>query len=135
MEGKDNSKESKNNLIENEGITKEYTIIQLPPPSILKPLKSICKIDTSKKVSTGFFIKFFKGEKDFLCLMTNEHIITNELIKERKTINVYYDYESKVKEITLNPEERFIKEFITDLNIDATKVEILSTDNIEKDYF
>ena len=67
--------------------------------------------------------------------MTNEHIITNELIKERKTINVYYDYESKVKEINLNPEERFIKEFITDLNIDATIVEILSTDNIEKDYF
>ena len=67
--------------------------------------------------------------------MTNEHIITRELIKERKTINVYYDYESKVKEIKLNPEERFIKEFSKDLNIDATLVEILSADDIEEDYF
>ena len=135
MEGKVNSKESKFNLRENEGITKGSTIIQLPPPSILKPLKSICKIDTLNSISTGFFIKFFNGEKDFFCLMTNEHIITSELIKERKTINVYYDHESKVKEINLNPEERFIKEFNNELNIDATIVEILSADNIEKDYF
>ena len=67
MEGKDNLKESKINLIENEGIIKESTIIKLPPPSILKPLKSICKIDTSENIATGFFIKFFNGEKDFLC--------------------------------------------------------------------
>ena len=65
MKGKDSSKESKNNLIVNEGITKESAIIKLPPPSILKPLKSICKIDTSKSISTGFFIKFFKGKNDF----------------------------------------------------------------------
>ena len=46
MEGKDNSKELKANLKENQGNTKEYTIIQPPSPSILKRLKSICKIDT-----------------------------------------------------------------------------------------
>ena len=65
MEEKDNSKNSKNNLIVNEGITKESAIIKLPPPSILKPLKSICKIDTLNSISTGFFIKFFKGKNDF----------------------------------------------------------------------
>ena len=135
MEEKDNSKELKANLKENEGNTKESTIIELPSPSILKRLKSICKIDTSKKVSTGFFIEFFTSEKEFFCLMTNEHIITSELIKERKTIKVYYDNDSKVKEIKLNPEERFIKEFSNDLNIDATLVEILSADDIEEDYF
>jgi len=135
MEGKDNSKESNANSRENEGIRPGSTIIQLPSPSILKPLKSICKIDTSESISTGFFIKFFKGEKDFFCLMTNKHVITSKLIKERKTINVYYDYESKVKEIKLNPEERFIKEFNTELNIDVTVVEILSADDIEQDYF
>ena len=109
MEEKDNLKESKKDLIENEGVTKKSIIIQLPSLSILKPIKSICKIDTSENISSGFFIKFFKGQKDFFCLMTNEHIITSELIKERKTINVYYDHESKVMEIKLNPEERFIK--------------------------
>ena len=67
MKGKDNSKESKNNLKEKEGKPKGSAINQLPPPSILKPLKSICKIDTSENIATGFFIKFFNGEKDFLC--------------------------------------------------------------------
>ena len=135
MEGEDKKQSKENKLIVYEGLTKESPLIQLPSLSILKPLKSICKIDTSNNISSGFFIKFFKDEKDFFCLMTNEHIITRELVKERKTINVYYDNESKVKEIKLNPDERFIKAFITDINIDATIIEILAKDNIEKDYF
>ena len=67
--------------------------------------------------------------------MTNEHIITKEIIKQRKTITIYYDSESIVKEIDLNPDERFIKEFKTELNIDATFIEIIPKDKIEKNYF
>ena len=133
MEGDDNSKIHKND-IQNEGITKNSTIIQLPPPILLKPLKSICKIVTPKHFSSGFLIKFFKGDKDFFGLLTNEHIITKELIKQRKTITIYYDSDI-AKEIDLNPNERFIKEFKTELNIDATFIEIIPKDKIEKNYF
>ena len=62
-------------------------------------MKSICKIDTKEKISSGFLIKLFKGEEDFYYLMTNEHIITKELIKQKKIINIYYDNENKLKEI------------------------------------
>ena len=133
MGGDDNSKIHKND-IQNEGITKNSTIIQLPPPILLKPLKSICKIVTPKHFSSGFLIKFFKGDKDFFGLLTNEHIITKELIKQRKTITIYYDSDI-AKEIDLNPDKRFIKEFKTELNIDATFIEIIPKDKIEKNYF
>ena len=66
--------------------------------------------------------------------MTNEHIITKELIKQRKTITIYYDSDI-AKEIDLNPDKRFIKEFKTELNIDATFIEIIPKDKIEKNYF
>ena len=67
MEKEDNSNQSKkDDLIINEGILKDSQIFQLPPPSILIPSKSICKIETPKNmISSGFLIKFFKGEKDF----------------------------------------------------------------------
>ena len=48
--------------------------------------------------------------------------------------SLYYDNESRVKEIKLNINERYKKEF-TEIGIDATVVEIISTDNISKDFF
>ena len=118
----------------NEGEVKGSSLIKFPPLSILKPSKSICKIITPEKISSGFLIKFFLGEEDFFSLMTNEHIITKELIEQKKIISLFYDNESKMKEIELNPNERIIKEFI-EIEIDATVVQILPKDNIEKDYF
>ena len=135
MERENKNQSDEDKLIINEGLDETSPLNKLPTPSILKSSKSICKIGTPSQISSGFFIKFFKGEKDFYCLMTNEHIITRKLIKEKRTINVYCDYESTVKEINLNPEERFIKEFNTELNIDATVVEILPKNNIGKDNF
>ena len=118
----------------NEGEVKGSSLIEFPPLMILKPSKSICKIVTPNTISSGFLIKFFSIEEDFFFLMTNEHIITKELIEQKKIISLYYDNESKMKDIKLNPEERLIKEF-TEIDIDATVVQILSKDNIEKDYF
>ena len=86
----------------------------------------------------GFFIKFFKGNEDFYCLMTNDHVITEDMLNQKKTIRFYYDLDSKsvkFKEINLNSEERYIKYFKKDLNIDAIIIEILPKDNIDKDYF
>ena len=118
----------------NEGEMKCSSLIEFPPPMILKPSKSICKIVTPNTISSGFLIKFFAKEEDFFCLMTNEHIITKELIEQKKIISLYYDSESKMKEIELNTKERLIKEF-TEIDIDITVVQILSKDNIEIDYF
>ena len=132
MEGKDSTQNSKID-IQNEVIT--FALIPLPPPALSKSLRSICKVDTSYQMSTGFLIKFFKGEEEFFSLMTNEHSITKELIEQRKRITIYYDSESLVKEIQLNPNQRFIKEFKTDINIDATVIEIIPKDKIENNYF
>ena len=126
---------NKENLYINESINKNSPLIQLPPPSIMIPSLSVCKIDNSmNKIGSGYFIKFFKGEEDFFCLMTNEHIISSKLINEKKTINLYYNYETKLKLITLDSKERYIKEF-TEIGIDATIVQILPEDNIENIVF
>ena len=84
-------------------------------------------------MSSGFLIKLFKGDEDFFCLMTNEHVITKDIIKNKEKIKFYYDNESKSKEIYLNS-ERFIKEF-TDNNLDITIIEILSKDKITEGFF
>ena len=66
--------------------------------------------------------------------MTNCHIITKEMIKKREKICFYYDNDQVVKEIILNSNERYIKEF-SDMSIDVIVVEILPTDNFDKNYF
>ena len=98
--------------------------------------KSLCKIIISQKeLSSGFLIQLFKGKKKFYCLMTNEHAITKEMIKQKNyIIHIYYDSQSKYRKIKLNPEERIIKDF-RDIQIDVTIIEILPKDDISKDYF
>ena len=106
-----------------------------PLKPIVKTAKSICKIIiTPYKSGSGFFIKFFKGEQDFYCLMTNEHVVTKKLVEQNQKIDVYYDSEDKNIIMQLNPKERFIKDFRDD-TIDVTVIEILPKDNIPNDYF
>ena len=52
-------------------------------PSILDALKSLCKISipTINRASSGFMIKLVKNQEEFFCLVTNEHVITKEMIK------------------------------------------------------
>ena len=66
--------------------------------------------------------------------MTCEHIITNEIIENNKTIEIYYDNQKKRIKIELNKNERFIRHFL-DFNIDCSIVEILPNDNVSEDYF
>ena len=80
------------------------------------------------------FVKYKIDDINFLCLISNEHIITKDMIKNNDTINVYYDNEFDNIEIQLNVNERYIKDF-TDINIDATVVQILPKDNINEIYF
>ena len=104
----------------------------IPIPEAI--IKSLCKIVIGKKLSSGFLIKLFRGNDDFFCLMTNEHVIKNNMIRQNQKIIFYYNNQSKRREIYLNSEERIIKEF-TDINIDATVIEIIPRDKISKKYF
>ena len=97
-------------------------------------LKSICKIKTATQTSSGFLLKLFKNEEDFFCLITNEHVITKEMISNKDKIEFYYDDENKIKIINLDKNERYIKEF-TEINLDIVIIEIKSEDNINEEYF
>jgi hypothetical protein len=66
--------------------------------------------------------------------MTNEHIITKDMIEKKEEIEVYYNNQKKRIKIPLNKNERFIQSFI-DINIDCTIVEILNKDNVNENYF
>ena len=104
------------------------------PLNLLKTFKSLCKIEYNDKIGSGFFIKLEKKNEDFFCLITNEHVITKDMIEKKEKITFYYDSEEKVKEIYLNRDDRIIKDFIN-MNIDITVIEILPDDNIKKKYF
>ena len=56
--------------------------------SLTKVIKSVCKIKYENKVGTGLLIKLYKDEKEFKCLMTNEHIIIQEMIESNKIIDI-----------------------------------------------
>ena len=62
------------------------------------------------------------------------------MVNQRKTIRFYYDsLNAKLKNIVLNPDQRFIHYFRNNkelkYNIDAIVIEILPEDNISKEYF
>ena len=123
---KDNPKS--NYVRKHEAEVSEHPLHPLKP--LVKTAKSICKIITPNKRGSGFFIKFFKRDQEFYFLMTNEHVVTKELVEQKQKIDAYYDSEEKYVEIKLNPQERFIKDF-RDLTIDVTVIEILPKDNIQ----
>ena len=105
-----------------------------PLNNIMEIGKSICKIITSKSLGTGFLIKLSKMNKQLHCLMTNEHVIKQNMISNKETIKVNYDNQHKNFERELNKNERFIQDFVY-LGIDITIVEILPKDNISEEYF
>ena len=126
----------------NEVLTKN-PLIKLPS-FIANISKSLCKIEYENQIATGFLIKLFKNRKEFFCLMTCEHVVTRAMIKQRKTISFYYDSSDvKMQIIELDPDKRFIQDFVSlskidnniDINIDATVIEILPEDDIPKAFF
>ena len=104
------------------------------PDNISSTSKSIVKLDYPNKACFGFLIKFFKEDKDFFCLLTAGENISQEMLERKESIKFFYDNESKIKKINLDSKERFIKNF-KDIGINVTVVEILSSDEIEKECF
>ena len=114
--------------------------INSPLYRIITPIKNayVYQIQTINQMASGFFIKLIKGDQDFYCLMTNEHVVNKKMIEKREIIKVYNknkkNYSKNYLEIKLNPKERLIKDF-RDIKVDATVIEILLSDNIPQDYF
>ena len=95
-----------------------------------KVCKSICKIQCKNWTGTGFLIKLYKEEKELFCLMTNEHVVTKEMIEKKETINIKYNYEKKWIKIKLDENKRFI---LYNKEVDITIIEI--NDKIREKYF
>ena len=100
--------------------------------------KSICKIKIGKSLrtiyGTGFLLRFHIEQESFYCLISNEHVISKEIINNKNKIFIKYDNEYKSATIQLDSNIRYIKIFI-DINLDITIIEIIEEDNICKDYF
>ncbi len=96
--------------------------------------RSICKIILSNGKGSGFLIKLYRGNDEFYCLMTNEHVITKEMVESKEKIEIFYNNQKKRIEIELDKNERYIKDYIY-LEIDVIIIEILKKDNINEDYF
>ena len=104
------------------------------PDFILSVSKSIVKLNIGSKTYSGFLIKLFIEETDFFCLLTVGECISSDMIERNDDVKFYYDNETKIKKISLNKNERFIKNF-SDVGVNSTVIEIIPTDAINKDYF
>ena len=100
--------------------------------NIRKVCPSICKIFSENKIGTGFLIKIYKNERELFCLMTNQHIITKEMIELNKVVDISYDCEEKWIQIKLDKTERYIE---CDEVLDVSIIEIIPSDKIKIKYF
>ena len=100
--------------------------------NLYEVINSICKIIYNNNVGTGFLIKLYKDEKKLNCLMTNEHIITKDMIESYKLINIFYKNEKKWIKIKLDKNKRYIK---YDMDLDITIIEIIPEDEVKEKYF
>lgn len=96
--------------------------------------RAICKICYRNILGTGFLIKLEKGNNDFYCLMSNEHVITKEVVQSKEIIQVFYENQNKNVILRLDKNERYIEDYKY-LNIDIIVIEILPKDNIHPNYF
>ena len=86
--------------------------------------KSICKILLGEKEGTGFFCKIPFGNNLLPVLITNNHIIDEIILKEKK-ISLAINNEQEYKEILLEGRIQY-----TNKNYDITIIEMKKEDNI-----
>ena len=134
---------SKNKNISKNGEIKEEGITNNAPPISEKASKKLynsifrisIKHNEGNIIGTGFLIKLNLKNETKLFLMTCYHIIQEQYVDEKLTITLYYGEYDNEKEfkIKLDKKERFIKCF--DRPVDVTLVEIIETDNINKNIY
>ena len=100
--------------------------------------KSIRRIIiNNKSYGTGFLMELEKENSPFYCLITNEHVISEDLIKNKAKIEILYaqNEQKEVLKINLDQNERFIRNYGY-LGIDATAIQIFPEKNeIKKEFF
>ena len=100
--------------------------------------KSIRRIViNNKSYGRGFLMELEKENTPFYCLITNEHIISEDLIKNKAEIEILYSQntQNEVLKIKLDENERFIRNYGY-LGIDATVIQIFPEKNeINKEFF
>ena len=105
------------------------------PDTILSSSKSLIEIENPNKIISGFLFEVRKDEDSFLYFfITLKENIIKEMIEKKETVKLFYDSRKSFRMISLNSEERIIKDF-TDIGIDSIVVQILESDNIEEKYF
>ena len=108
-----------------------------PIDKTMKVAKGTVKIELSndKGVASGFFLQLTRNNKNFYCLMTNAHVVKEDMIKNKEKIKIKYNIEEKELNLDLNEEERIIicyEDFAYDISI----IEIIPKDEIkDKTYF
>ena len=124
------------NLVESqEGIIKDHCkpISKNELQKLFEKENSMCKIKIKKiinnklenMIGSGFFLEINdKGIPFNKCLLTNNHIISQENLEKEKEIKI--DYLNKEKKITLSKD----RNFFTNKNLDYTCIEILEEDKI-----
>ena len=110
----------------------------IPMDNVYDICKATIKIELKNFVkASGFFLKFERNNKDFYCIMTNQHVIKPDIIRNKEEILIIYENEKKNFTIKLDKKERIIECFDDNdsLQIDATIIEIIEKDNIDDSYF
>ncbi len=108
-----------------------------PIDKTMKVAKGTVKIELSndKGLASGFFLQLKRNNKNFYCLMTNAHVVNEDMIKNKEKIKIKYDIEEKELNLELNEEERIINCY-KDFGYDISIIEIIPKDEIkDKTYF
>ena len=108
------------------------------PEIVTKNLsKVICRIlikaQGKEIIGTGFILGIQLDFEEFICLITNGHIISQESINNNNTINMIFEGNETVN-LILDSNKRYIKNFIEE-GLDITVVEILEEDNFTNKVF
>ena len=124
--GKDKASIKPELCIENEEKVKEGENLTVTKIKILseKADNSVCEIIKENGYGSGFICKIRYDKEEIYCLITNNHVITREMIICKDNIEIRVNNE--IKRISLNGNRRIW----TDEEIDFTCIEIKKEDKI-----
>ena len=92
----------------------EEIIDNITPDYIKEFGKSLCKIVIGNKIGSGFFMKSkIKNNFNKIAhfLVTNCHVISDDIIKSKQYIEIDIEYNKEKRKIQLDNKQRFIKCF------------------------
>ena len=87
------------------------------------------------KRASGVFLKTQRNNKPFYSILTNEHVISSDMINQKKSIIIKYQNQKKELELKLDKKERIIIDFKQSLDIDLIIIEIIPKDRIDESFF